>query len=212
ILLRHRRVEDVYLASLYSTRLGVLVVMALAVVWAHIEAGQLLLVEMGLLSFVAVTQCAPAVFLGLYWRRGSRVGAFAGISAGFAMWLYTLILPTLVREGVVPASIVETGPLGLTALRPTALLGIEGLDQLTHGVFWSLLVNVGAYVLASIWSRQDAEERSQSAAFVGVKDSAPAPIPAILSLPEIERLIHLYVPPEEADRIRAHLLGGNHSG
>ena len=212
ILLRHRRVEDVYWASLYSTRAGVLVVMALGVVWAHIEAGQLLLVEMGLLSFVAVTQCAPAVFLGLYWHRGSRAGAFAGISAGFAMWLYTLILPTLVKEGVAPASIVEAGPFGLTALRPTALLGIEGLDQLTHGIFWSLLVNVGAYVLASIWSRQDVEERSQAAAFVGVKEPGPAPIPAILSVPEIDRLIHLYVPPEEADRIRAELLDGAQPG
>jgi len=210
ILLRRRRVEGVYWASLYSTRLGVLVVMALGVVWAHIEAGQVLLVEMGLLSFVAVTQCAPAVFLGLYWRRGSRAGAFSGISGGFAMWLYTLILPTLVKEGVVSASIVESGPLGLTALRPTALFGIEGLDQLTHGIFWSLLVNVGAYVLVSIWSRQDAEDRSQAAAFVGVKESGPAPIPAILSVPEIDRLIHLYVPPEEADRIRAELLDGTH--
>src|SRR5262249_2486429 len=58
------------------------------------------------------------------------------------------------------------------------------------------------------WSRQDVEERSQAAAFVGVEEPGPARIPTILSIPEIERLIHLYVPPEEADRIRAELLGG----
>ena len=212
VLLRRRRVEDVYWASLYSTRLGVLVVMALGFVWAQVEAGQLLLVEMGLLSFIAVAQCAPAVFLGLYWRRGSRAGAFAGISAGFAMWFYTLILPTLVKEGVVPPWFVESGPFGLAALRPTSLLGVEGLDPLTHGIFWSLLVNVGAYVLVSITSAQDAEERSQAAAFVGVKDTTPTRIAAILSVPEIERLIHLYVPPEEADRIRGELLGGKQPG
>ena len=106
----------------------------------------------------------------------------------------------------------DCSPRSGTALRPTALLGVEGLDQLTHGIFWSLLVNVGAYVLASIWSQQDVEERSQAAAFVGIKEPGPAPIPALLSVPEIERLIHLYVPPEEADRIRAELLGGEQPG
>jgi Na+/proline symporter len=68
--------------------------------WARLETGQVLLVEMGLLSFIAVSQCAPAVFLGLYWRRGNRTGAFASISTGFALWFYTLIIPALVKEGV----------------------------------------------------------------------------------------------------------------
>ena len=46
--------------------------------------GQSLLVEMGLLSFIAVARCAPAIVLGLYWRQGSRQGAATGISAGFS--------------------------------------------------------------------------------------------------------------------------------
>src|SRR5881296_4046890 len=61
IILRRRRFEEVYWASLASTRLGILVVVTLGFIWARMEAGQLLLVEMGLLSFIAVTQCAPAV-------------------------------------------------------------------------------------------------------------------------------------------------------
>jgi hypothetical protein len=62
-------------------------------------------------------------------------GAFAGVSAGFGLWCYTLILPALVKEGVLPESFVEAGPLGLTWLRPTAFLGLEGLDTISHGVF-----------------------------------------------------------------------------
>ena len=92
------------------------------------ERGQFLLVEMGLLSFIAVSQCAPAILLGLYWRRGNRQGAFAGISAGFFMWFYTLIIPALEREGVLAATFLVDGPLGLGLLRPTAFLGLEGLD------------------------------------------------------------------------------------
>lgn len=208
LLLRRRRFEEVYWAGLASTRLGILAVVGLGFLWARIEAGQFLLVEMGLLSFIAVTQCAPAVFFGLYWRRGTRRGAFAGISAGFALWGYTLILPALVKEGVLDATLLEAGPLGLRWLRPTALFGVEGLDTLSHGVFWSLFVNVAVYLLVSVLTTQDADERSQAAAFVGVAEAEPAPTPAILSVPEIERLLHLYVPAEEADAILAELLGG----
>jgi PAS domain S-box-containing protein len=148
------------------------------------------------------------VLFGLYWRRGSRRGAFAGISLGFLAWFYTLVVPNLVKDAVLPAWLVTEGPFGLTALRPTALLGLEGLDPLSHGVFWSLLLNVGAYLLVSILSEQDAEERSQAAAFVGVAETGPPRVPAILSVPEIERMLHLYVPAEEAGAILDGLLDG----
>jgi PAS domain S-box-containing protein len=208
VLLRRRRVEEVYWASLASTRLGILLVVGLGFVWARVEAGQFLLVEMGLLSFIAVSQCAPAVFLGLYWRGGSRKGALAAISTGFAVWFYTLIIPTFVKEGVVSRAFLDHGPFGLGFLRPTALFGLEGLDSLSHGVFWSLLLNVAVYGLVSILTTQDAEERSQAAAFVGVPEADPPRTPAILSVPEIERLIHLYVPAEEAGAILGELLDG----
>ena len=81
MLLRRRRMEDIYWITLFYTRLAMLAVVALGFAWARMEHGQLLLVEMGLLSFIAVAQCAPAILLGLYWRRGNRRGAYAGISA-----------------------------------------------------------------------------------------------------------------------------------
>ena len=206
-ILRDRRFEEVYWASLNSTRLGILVVVVLGYLWARVEEAHLL-VEMGLLSFIAVSQCAPAVLFGLYWRRGNRKGAFTGISLGFLAWFYTLIVPNLVKDGVLSATLLDAGPLGFTLLRPTGLLGIEGLDTLTHGVFWSLFLNVAAYLLVSVATEQDAEERSQAAAFVGVPEAGPPRMPALLSVPEIERMLHLYVPAEDADAILRGLLDG----
>src|SRR5437867_5563770 len=203
MLLRRRQMEDIYWIVLFYTRLAMLGVVALGFAWARMERGQFLLVEMGLLSFIAVTQCAPAILLGIYWRRGHRKGAYAGTSAGLRLWFYTLIVPALVSAGVLAASLLESGPLGWSVLRPTAFLGLTGLDTISHGVFWSLFFNVALYVMVSLFTEQDADERVQAAAFVGAPlDEKAAPsAPAILSAPEIARLAHHYVGAAEAPAI-----------
>jgi PAS domain S-box-containing protein len=210
VLLRRRNIEDLYWITLFYTRLAMLGVVALGLLWARMERGQLLLVEMGLLSFVAVSQCAPAIFLGLYWRRANRQGAFAGISAGFAVWFYTLIIPALGKEGVLPANFLADGPFGLGIFRPTAFLGLTGMDALSHGVFWSLFVNTGLLVLVSLFTEQHADDRAQAGAFVGVRgeDKGGGGAPAILSPTEIERLVHHFVGEEEARAIIRELFGG----
>jgi PAS domain S-box-containing protein len=208
ILLRNRS-RDVYRASLRSMRLCILLVVFLGYGWTALAGGRFLLVEMGLLSFVAVTQCAPAILLGLAWPRGNRRGAFAGISAGFGLWFYTLIVPVLVKEGVLGPSVVEAGPFGLPWLRPTALLGLSGLDPLSHALFWSLFANLAGYVLVSLATRQDAEERLQAAAFTGRFPTAAA-VPVgrtILTPREIERLVQHYVGGPEAAVIAGEVLG-----
>ena len=160
MLLRRRQLEDIYWVTLFYTRLAMLVIVGFGFAWARMERGQLLLVEMGLLSFIAVSQCAPAILLGLYWRRGNCRGAAAGISAGFALWCYTLIIPALVKEGLVSASVLDDGLWGLGWLRPTALFGLTGLDPTTHGIFWSLFVNLALFVLVSLFTEQDADDRA----------------------------------------------------
>jgi len=209
MLLRRRRMEDIYWITLFYTRLAMLAVVGLGFAWARLEHGQILLVEMGLLSFIAVAQCGPAILLGLYWRRGNRKGAFAGISAGFFVWFYTLIVPALGKENVLGASFLAHGPLGIGLLRPTAFLGLEGLDPISHGVFWSFFFNVGLFVMVSLLTEQDADDRAQAAAFVGVagEDKSAQSAPAILSAPEIERLVHHYVGDEDAEAIVRELFG-----
>jgi Na+/proline symporter/signal transduction histidine kinase len=126
------------------------------------------LVSIGLLSFAAAAQFAPSIIGGIYWRGATRRGALAGLSAGFLIWAYTLLLPSFARSGWLPLEFVEHGPLGIALLRPYELLGLGGLDHMTHALFWSMLTNVGLYVGVSLYSRQSAVERIQAALFVDV--------------------------------------------
>ncbi len=136
-------------------------------------AGDAALASIGLLSFAAVTQIAPAFFGGLFWRRGSEAGANAGLSIGIAAWAYTLLLPILVT-GTEWEGVVTDGPFGIGALNPISLLGTE-LPRLTHGVLWSLGLNLAAYVLVSLARPAGALERIQAAAFVSESSGPISP-------------------------------------
>ncbi|MFD2784444.1 sensor histidine kinase [Hymenobacter rubripertinctus] len=155
-------------ATLHSRRLAVVLVLLLAFGY-YAAVGHLLpLVNIGLISFAAVAQFVPVVLGGLYWKGGTRGGATAGLLAGFAVWFYTLVLPTMVAPGLVPESFLTQGPAGLGWLRPGALLGLIGLDELSHGLFWSWLLNIGLYLGLSLRRQPSALEQRQAQLFVDV--------------------------------------------
>ena len=126
------------------------------------------LVTIGLLSFAAAAQFAPAIIGGIFWKGATRKGALAGISLGFAVWLYTLLLPSFALSGWLPIDFVEQGPGGIELLKPYELFGLNGFDTLSHSLFWSMLANIGAYVAVSLSTGQSAIERIQAALFVDV--------------------------------------------
>uniref|UniRef100_A0ABX1PQ20 EAL domain-containing protein n=1 Tax=Aromatoleum anaerobium TaxID=182180 RepID=A0ABX1PQ20_9RHOO len=126
------------------------------------------LVSIGLISFAAVAQFGPALLGGIYWKGGTRSGALAGLGAGFLVWAYTLMVPAFARSGWLPMAILEQGPFAVALLRPLALFGLEGLDEITHAMLWSMLANVGAYLAVSNISEQSAIEQTQATLFVDV--------------------------------------------
>jgi Na+/proline symporter/nitrogen-specific signal transduction histidine kinase len=126
------------------------------------------LVSIGLISFAAVAQFAPVVLGGIFWKGGTRSGALCGLLAGFAVWLYTLLLPALARSGWLPIGFLEHGPFGVELLKPLQLFGLSGLDQITHAMIWSMLANVGAYVGVSLGASRSADEHRQASLFVDV--------------------------------------------
>ena len=153
-------------------RVAILVVILLGYAYYR-AAGEAALVSIGLLSFAATAQIAPAFFGGLLWRRGTALGAVAGLTAGTLTWAYTLLLPSLAYPQSIWTDIVVNGPAGIAALRPEALLGLD-LPSLPHGVVWSLGLNVLAYVGFSLLRPANAMERLQANAFVSAGGSTMA--------------------------------------
>tara|TARA_R110000772_G_scaffold156050_3_gene267126 strand:- start:1349 stop:2749 length:1401 start_codon:yes stop_codon:yes gene_type:complete len=91
-----------------------------------------------------------------------------GLALGFLAWLYTLLLPSFAQSGWLPLSFITEGPYGIDLLKPYALFGMDGFDRLTHALFWSMLLNIGAYWVVSLLSQQTAIERIQGTLFVDV--------------------------------------------
>src|SRR4029079_7381604 len=102
---------------LWVRRGAMLGVMALGYLYMRHDAAQVTLVSIGLMSFVAVAQFAPALIGGLFWGGATRWGAITGISSGFAVWCYTLLIPSFPQEPAI-ANFVAAGPFGLDLLRP----------------------------------------------------------------------------------------------
>jgi signal transduction histidine kinase len=145
-------------------RISIFAILLLAYVYYR-SAGEAQLASIGLLSFAAIAQLAPAFFGGLVWRRATAAGAIAGMTAGFVVWAYTLLLPTLSDIGVIGERILTDGPAGLSMLRPQHLLGLD-LPPLVHGVAWSLLINILCYIGFSFRRAPTPIERIQANTFV----------------------------------------------
>ncbi|GAA4456727.1 ATP-binding protein [Nibrella saemangeumensis] len=126
------------------------------------------LVSVGLISFAAVAQFAPAVIGGIFWKRGTYTGALLGLIAGTAVWFYTLIVPTLVTAGLLPETLLTTGPWEMGWLKPQALFGLTTLDPLSQSVFWSLFFNIAAYFWGSLNYAQSTRDYNQAVLFVDI--------------------------------------------
>jgi Na+/proline symporter/nitrogen-specific signal transduction histidine kinase len=144
----------------------ILLVLLLGYLYANTVGESYALVTIGLVSFVAALQFAPAILAGLYWKGATRAGALASLLGGFVMWIYTLLLPSFSRSGWISASFAENGPWGIALLKPYALLGLEGLDPISHATIWTMIVNVGLLVGVSLFTLPSVIERGQAVLFV----------------------------------------------
>jgi Na+/proline symporter len=164
---------DVGALLLKVRRVAIFVILLMAYLYYR-SVGDAQLAAIGLLSFAAVAQLAPAFFGGMFWRYGTARGAIAGMTIGFIAWAYTLLLPSAAGSGILGVSVLTDGPWGIAMLRPQALFGLD-LPPLAHGVFWSLALNILAYIGFSLGRAPTSIERMQADLFV---PTGLAPVPS----------------------------------
>jgi len=118
------------------------------------------LANIGLVSFAAVIQFMPAVLFAIFWRGANSKGVYWGLMGGFLVWAYTLMLPTVLT----PDTLVSIWS-NASWFNPEALFGVRINDPLSHGVFWSLSVNILLIVVLSLRGDQSLLEKMQASRF-----------------------------------------------
>ncbi len=159
---------DLSAVPLVLRRIVIVALLLLGYLYFRIAGEAYALVSIGLISFAAVAQFAPALLGGMYWKGGTRAGALAGLGTGFVLWAWTLMLPSIAKSGWLATGFMTEGPFGITLLRPEQLFGLTGLDSLTHALLWSLTANAAAYVGVSLARSPSAREAGQALLFVDV--------------------------------------------
>ena len=112
------------------------------------------LVQLGLISFVAVAQFLPGIIGVLYWPRANRHGFLAGLGGGALVWFVTLILPLMGQH--------EGGANAADYIKPW--LEYTNMDKWTFATFWSVALNATLFVVVSLMTKQTAEEQEAAAA------------------------------------------------
>ena len=196
----HLGLGDLASRILVIRRFAIASVIILSCVYLRI-ADNAALASIGLMSFAAIAQIAPAFVAALFWPGANARGARAGMIIGLGLWAYTLLLPSLNQASPVLADIVANGPWGLALLKPTALLGFD-LPVLAHGVLFSLLANIAALAGLSLTRQATPIERLQASIFVA-GSAAPAASGfgawrSNIQGPELESIVARYLGAERA--------------
>jgi PAS domain S-box-containing protein len=147
------------------------------------------LVELGLISFVAVAQFLPGVAGLLYWRRATRSGFVVGLLGGFTVWSTLLFAPLLHSSGIL-----------VTDLGIPQLVAASGMHKWAFAAFSTLTVNGGLFVLVSLLTRQSPGEVEAARACCTEALPPLSGVVAAGSPGEFRALLASALGPEMADR------------
>ena len=195
-------------------RVAIFLVVFLGYFYYQAVGDSFMLVNMGLISFLAALQFLPALLGGLYWPRGNKVGAISGMALGFLVWCYTLLIPSF-YAATPDSQILRYGLFGQSLLKPTALFGLTGMDMWSHALFWSMLFNIGAYLVCSLLLSQNDIEKEQVRRFIGKFETerrqvrgAAKRLSKPVTIPQFIALMGKFIGPKEAGQAMSAYLKG----
>ena len=203
-----------YLAGtlLNMRRLNILLVVFLGYLYSQ-AVDYKILADIGIVSFLAASQIAPAALGGLYWKGASRKGAMAGLASGFLLWAYTALIPTIARGHAWLEDLIRDGPLSISLFRPTNLFGLD-LDPWSNSIFWTLLVNCSLYILVSLCCKPSSDEVDTAISFVDPSRNgreAPVQVPLATKqgkIEDLEAMLARYIGEEAAkEQVDRYLAG-----
>jgi Na+/proline symporter/signal transduction histidine kinase len=174
-------------------RSAILVILFLAYLYYRAADNTQALASIGLVSFAAIAQLAPAFFGGLFWSGANARGAIAGMTGGFLVWSKMLLLPTLLDDSHWLIS-ATASPLPQIDL---------GLGAFGNGVVLSLCVNAIAFILVSLSRRPSTSEQTQALVFVGkpvTRSPGKRQPPPMFSVSELVATVGRYLGAHRAER------------
>lgn len=180
--------DDLYNWLLWGRRSLIVVIIALGYGFYRVLEVHQGLVQIGLISFVAVTQFLPGLAGMLLWPRATTPGFIAGLVGGIAVWTLSLIVPLLYQSG-----------LPVTDFNLQDWVGASEQDRWTFSTFWSLSINGALFVAVSLLTRPSERERAAAAAVRphDLSDSPPT-VPEARSVGEFEERLAQALGPQTA--------------
>ncbi|WP_448211812.1 hybrid sensor histidine kinase/response regulator [Colwellia sp. MEBiC06753] len=175
-------------------RITIAILLLLAFAFERIIGPQNHLATIGLLSFVLLSQLAPLVVAALYWRQATTKGAMVGLLSGSLVWLYLLLLPVLFAD----ANWISQGLFGWHWTAPTYLASVTGLDDISNGLLFSLLINCGCFVGVSLTSKRTLGEKLQAELYIHKPQRSHYPQ---LTIPDLAHLLRRFVGDTAVDEL-----------
>lgn len=192
-----------YTRSLIMARRGmVILVVFAAYLYQLVLASNSALTSIGLIAFALSVHLAPAILMGLYWKRCNAVGVYSGLGVGVLVWAYMLIMPIMSDIGLVSQTFISQGPGGIQWLSPEFFLGFEFSDAFARSVLVSLGINIATTWLVSRFDRTTLADRIQASTFtqIELKQGQTEGIPTI-KVGDLKELVNQFAGARVRDRI-----------
>ena len=150
--------------AVWIRRAAIVLIVLLGFFYYKTVASYFSLVSIGLIAFVAVSQFAPIILGGIFWKGATKTGALVGLISGFTIWLFSLILPSLLTD--TSGQYINIFIAGFFDF--FAHFKIQGFDDISNTAFWSIVINSLLYFVISMYTELTPSEAKQALLFVDV--------------------------------------------